>query len=191
MQGNSQALLERKDRIELESGEYRINNNHKVYIRAVRILRSKDIFERDKIEVLVPLLFADPIPQGEEMKAVLAFFGLFADKKASKERAVFDLVQDLDYIIAGFLQTYGIDIDETDLSIEKFIALLKGLPSDTRLSDIIKIRTMRVPKPTKNNAEQINAIMKAKANFALKSDSDSSVWRDFGKVIKEWAEHGR
>lgn len=191
MQGNSQALLEKKDRIELESGEYRINNNHKVYIRAVRIARSKDIFESDKIEALVPLLFIDPIPQGEEAEAVLAFFGLFADKKASKERAVFDLVQDLDYIIAGFLQTYGIDLDETELSIEKFIALLKGLPSNTRLADIIRIRTMPIPTATKNNAEQINAIMRAKANFALKSDSDSPIWRDFGKMIKEWAKNGR
>ena len=191
MQGNSLALLERHDRIELESGEYRINNNHKVYIRALRIARSKDIFDDDKVEVLVPLLFSDPIPDGEGMQAVLAFFALFADKKAPKERAVFDIVQDMDYIYAGFMQAYGIDLDDSDLTIEKFIALLKGIPSDTRLADIIKIRTMKVPKPTKNNAEQINAIMKAKANFALKSDSDSPVWRDFGKMIREWAEHGR
>ena len=190
MHGNSQALLERHDRIELESGEYRINNNHKVYIHAVQIARSKDIFDDDKIEVLVPLLFVDEIPQGEEMQAVLAYFELFADKHASKERAVFDIVQDLDYIFAGFMQAYGIDLDETDLPIEKFVALLKGLPSDTRLADIIKIRTMKVPKPTKNNAEQINAIMKAKANFALKTENESP-WRGFAKVIKEWAEHGR
>ena len=191
MLGNSQALLERHDRIELESGEYRIHNNHKVYIRAVRIARSKDIFDDDKIGVLVPLLFEDEIPQGEEYKAVLAYFELFADKEKSNERAVFDIVQDLDYIFAGFMQAYKIDLDENDLPIEKFIALLKGLPSDTRLADIIKVRTMKVPKPTKNNAEQINAIMKAKAKFALKNTESGSPWKGFAKAIKEWAEHGR
>ena len=192
MPENSQAILERHDRIELEGEEYRIHNNHKVYIRAVRILRSEDIFDEDKIEVLVPLMFIDEIPEGKGKQAIDAFFDLFADKKSkSSDKATFDLVQDAEYIFAGFMQTYNIDLDEADMSIEKFIALLKGLPSDTKLADIIRIRTMPLPKATKYNAEQINDIMKAKANFALKSESDSSSWKGFARVIKEWAEHGR
>lgn len=191
MPKDSQAILERHYCIELGENEYRINNSHKVYIRAVKIMRSRDIFDEDKIEVLIPLLFADPIPEGLEQDAIDAFFNLFTeDKKKSSEKATFDMIEDSQYVFAGFMQTYHIDLDEVEMSIEKFIALLRGLPSDTKLADIIKIRSMDIPKATKYNAEQINAIMRAKAKFALKSESDSP-WKGFAKVIKEWAEHGR
>lgn len=191
MQRNSLALLETHDRIVLGDNEYRINNSHKVYIRAVKIMRSKDIFEEDKIEVLVPLLFKDEIPQGMGYEAIDAFFGLFSDKDSkSSEKASFDMIEDARYIYAGFMQTYRIDLEAKDMPIEKFVALLQGLPSDTKLADIIRIRTMPVPKATKYNSGQIHDILKAKAKFALNREEESP-WSGFGKVIKEWAGHGR
>lgn len=191
MPRNSQALLESHDRIVLGDDEYRINNSHKVYIRAVKIMRSKDIFDEDKIEVLVPLLFKDAVPEELGFQAVDAFFNLFSSKDGkSSEKASFDMIEDARYIYAGFMQTYHIDLEEKDMPIEKFVALLQGLPADTKLADIIRIRTMPIPKATKYNSEQINDILRAKAKFAL-NDGDDSPWSGFGKVIKEWARHGR
>lgn len=192
MPRNSQALLEHHDRIVLGDNEYRINNSHKVYIRAVKIMRSKDIFEEDKRDVLVPLLFKDEIPAGSEDEAIKAFFDLFtsSSKSPSSDKASFDMVEDARYIFAGFMQTYHIDLEDGDMPIEKFVALLQGLPSDTKLADIIRIRTMPIPKVTKYNSEQINDILRAKAKFALK-EGDESPWSGFGKMIKEWAKHGR
>ena len=185
-------LLEYHDHVEVGGCSILINNSHKAYIVALKILRSKDVFEEDKAEALLPLLFKEQVPQGLENEAIIAYFDLFAEKKKNgKHEPTFDIVQDADYIFAGFMQVYGIDLDECDMKVEKFIALLKGLPSDTKLSEIIKIRTMEVPKATKYNAKQISDILIAKRDFALDNGNEITGMKSFGKFVKEWARHGR
>ena len=185
-------LLERHDHIELDGVAYRIRNSHRSYITALKIIRSRDIFEEDKAQAVLPLLFDGDIPEGKEVEAISAFFELFADAKKTKtdRKPSMDIVQDAEYIYAGFMQTYGIDLDETDLTIEKFIALLKGLPSDTRLAEITRIRTMEIPQRTKFNGRQIADIMSLKREYAL-TDTQDNGFSSFGKLIKEWARHGR
>ena len=185
-------LLEYHDHVEVGDCSIPINNSHKAYIVALKILRSKDIFEEDKAEALLPLLFVDIVPIEESVKFITAYFDLFSEKrKSNNKEATFDIIQDADYIFAGFMQVYGIDLDECDMKIEKFISLLKGLPSDTRLAEIIKIRTMEVPKPSKYNAKQISDILIAKREFALDNGSEIKGLSSFGKMVKEWARHGR
>ena len=188
---NSLRVIECRKTVEIDGNQYRINNSHKVYINALKIIRSDKIFDEDKVEAVLPILYAEPIPEGLEQEAVLAFFGAFSNESNRIVRPSFDVIVDLEYIYAGFLQSYGIDLDGEDLSIEKFIALLKGLPSDTRLADIIKIRTMEVPKPTKYNAKQIADIMRMKHEFALDKGNTAKSMKALGNTIKEWAEHGR
>lgn len=184
-------VIERREAVEIDGKLYPINNTHKVYIIALKIIRSDRIFEEDKIEALLPLLFSEEIPKEKGADAVLSFFNAFSDSGKRSVQHSFDVVADLEYIYAGFLQTYGIDLDGDDMSIEKFIALLKGLPSDTRLADIIKIRTMEVPKPTKYNAKQIADIIRMKHEFALDKGDTAKSMKALGNTIKEWAEHGR
>lgn len=192
MPRGSQVLLDYHDRITLDGKEYEIINSHRNYITALKVLRSKDIFDEDKMEALMPLLLKDTVPEGMEQRAVMAFFALFTDKKKkSNSKPSFDIVQDADYIYSAFMQTYGIDLDSSDMSIERFIALLKGLPSDTRLAEIAKIRTMPVPQRTKYNAQQISDILRAKQEFALEDENLDRGLGSFGRMIKEWARHGR
>lgn len=47
---------------------------------------------------------------------------------------------DADYIFAAFMQSYGIDLVETDLHWHKFLALITALPDDTTLSRIMGYR---------------------------------------------------
>lgn len=54
----------------------------------------------------------------------------------------FDFVEDADLIYAGFLQQYGIDLQEEDMHWWKFMILLGNLGSDTRLSRIMEYRTV-------------------------------------------------
>lgn len=183
-------LLEYHKYVEVDGKAIPIINDHKSYIVALKILRNKDILEEVKADALLPLLFKGSVPEGYETQAIIKYFELFTDKKKNGQReATFDIIQDADYIYAGFMQVYGIDLDECEMKIEKFIALLKGLPSDTRLSEIIKIRTMEVPKATKYNAKQISDILKAKRDFAL--DNTDNGMKSFGMFVKEWARHGR
>ena len=54
----------------------------------------------------------------------------------------FDFEEDADLIYAGFMQQYGIDLQEEDMHWWKFMILLENLGSDTRLSRIMEYRTI-------------------------------------------------
>lgn len=60
-----------------------------------------------------------------------------------KKDIVTDYLQDFDYIYAGFLQAYRIDLfEERFMDWRKFKALAKSLPRGTRYREVIEIRQM-------------------------------------------------
>ncbi len=86
----------------------------------------------------------------------------------SKQKLVdFDL--DGEYIYASFKQNYGIDlIDEQGrLHWKKFIALFEGLSEGAKIKEIMRIRGMDIPEPTKYNQKQRQSIMELKSFYAL------------------------
>lgn len=87
---------------------------------------------------------------------------------AEKPRAV-DFELDGEYIYAGFFQNYGIDLIEQQgkLHWKKFLALFQGLSDDTRIKQIMQIRTMDMPQPNGHNQEQIRKIQELKSYYAL------------------------
>lgn len=81
----------------------------------------------------------------------------------------FDFKEDSDYIYASFMQAYGIDLVECQgrLHWKKFIALFQGLPENTKIREVMRIRGMEQPKPTKHNQKEIQELMELKAYYAL------------------------
>ena len=80
-----------------------------------------------------------------------------------------DNEQDWPYICAAFQQAYGIDLyADKGIHILRFQALLQSLPKDTKLVEIIGIRAAKIPKATKNNADQIAELSRLKAIYALR-----------------------
>ncbi|MCP1102596.1 hypothetical protein M2454_001908 [Aequitasia blattaphilus] len=69
------------------------------------------------------------------------------------EERNYSLKHDAEFIYASFMQAYGIDLIEEQgkLSWTKFQALLSGLPSNTKFSQVVSIRTWK--KPSKNEKE--------------------------------------
>lgn len=88
---------------------------------------------------------------------------------AESERS-FSYTHDADYIYSSFLQAYGIRLyEEVDkMSWHEFQVLFEGLPDNTKIMEVIKIRTMDIPKG-KGTEEQAQAIRKAKKQYALPS----------------------
>ena len=80
-----------------------------------------------------------------------------------------DFTQDRALIIAAFRQAYGIDLvaERGRMHWQTFADLLKGLPSNTRLAEVMDIRAKPMPKPTKYNAEERARLAKLKADFKL------------------------
>ena len=111
-------------------------------------------------------------------------FDILTPKKENKENKekILDFEQDADYIYAAFWQAYNIDLDKQHdkLHWSRFMALLNSLPENTRMSQIIDIRTKPMPKPTKYNVEERAALSKAKARFALheniKNNKNEVLW---------------
>lgn len=93
------------------------------------------------------------------------------EEKKSTDPPSIDIGEDAGLIYAAFWQAYGIDLyaEHGRLHWFQFIALLQGLPSDTRMAEIAGIRQQKVPAPTKYNREQRENLIKLKARYALKS----------------------
>ena len=54
-------------------------------------------------------------------------------------RRTLDMFADGDYLVASFQQAYGIDLTDAGLDMHwhRFLALLRGLPKDTKLAEIM------------------------------------------------------
>lgn len=86
-----------------------------------------------------------------------------------KKIRVLDFEYDGEYIYSSFMLDYGIDlIDEQGrLPWKKFIALFQGLSENTKIREVMRIRSMDIPNPTGKNGKQIQEIMDLKSYYAL------------------------
>lgn len=82
---------------------------------------------------------------------------------------VFDFEEDGDYIYSSFMYDYGIDLIEQQgcLQWKKFIALFQGLSEKTKIREIMRIRSMEIPKFNGKNQKQIQELMDLKSYYAL------------------------
>ena len=82
---------------------------------------------------------------------------------------VLDFEQDGDYIYASFMQAYRIDLIEEQgrLPWKKFLYLFNGLPADTKIKQIMRIRQMPVPEYNGKNSKEIQEINEMKSYYAL------------------------
>lgn len=58
------------------------------------------------------------------------------------DKQPFDFKEDADLIYAGFMQQYGIDLQESNMHWWKFMILLENLGSGTRLQKVMEYRTV-------------------------------------------------
>lgn len=86
----------------------------------------------------------------------------------SNQRLV-DFELDGEYIFASFYQDYGIDLEKEQgrLHWKKFIALFQGLSDKTKIKEIMRIRGMDIPEPTKYNQKERQNIIELKSYYAL------------------------
>lgn len=82
---------------------------------------------------------------------------------------VLDFGKDGDYIYASFMQAYKIDLIEEQgrLPWKKFLYLFNGLPADTKIKQIMRIRQMPVPEYNGKNSKEIQEINEMKSYYAL------------------------
>ena len=133
--------------------------------------------EDDTEKTALFLLFGDQRLSARETQEALAKAQsiLFAEpERESGGPRVLDFQQDAELILAAFRQAYGIDLFQEPGRLHwlEFLALLSGIPQGTRLAEVMEIRACKVPPVTKNNHEQIKALMKAKAKYAIRMSEE-------------------
>lgn len=140
---------------------------NRVLTLLTEVFPSEELTDAQKIYLTVTSVSDAPPSQGTFELIVHELFP--QPKKNASDTKTMDFEQDAGLIYAAFLQTYGIDLyavrNQMDWRI--FVALLKGIPENTELSRVIKIRGMKVPERTKENSEYVDSIIKAKRAVAL------------------------
>jgi hypothetical protein len=137
-------------------------------LNCIRKMR-EDIPEEAKLIYLTSRL---GLPRTAE--AVAKAIEYLAGPPADEEKATapgppaFDYFQDADLIYAAFQQAYAMAgyCEITTMHWWRFLALLKGLPSDTRFMEVVSIRTMEIDP--KDSAETKARKRRAKRAVALK-----------------------
>lgn len=92
-------------------------------------------------------------------------------EKSEETANVMDFNVDANYIYASFMQAYGINLIEQQgkMHWKEFLALLDGLPNNTRIKEVMRIRSW---KPSKNDSAEYKEQMKELQGFyALDDDT--------------------
>lgn len=178
------------DRVTYNGKEYLLDLSFRKVL-AVADLMEEPLPDEVKLQVSLELLVTSkhPVDAGL-LSAVMDVITLDRPKRKPKQKVI-DLQKDWQYIYAGFQQAYGINLFKDDLHYLEFLALLNSLPGNTRMSQIIDIRTRPMPKPSKYNHEEIARLTELKTEFALSDPGDFQ--RGLNRLfdaLKQQAERG-
>ena len=157
----------------------------------------KCVTDGERVEVMFYYLTQDA-PRDVDLLKKITDEVISKPKHKGTQRA-FDFLQDAEFIYAGFMQAYHIDLLDQlgKLHWWKFNALLKSLPQDTKFAEIVQIRLRPVPKPTKYNTEERNNILRLKAEYRLQITEEErreqmqSGLRSIASTLLGMAEHGK
>lgn len=157
---------------------YRTNAAYDIVLMLQRMYKDKDISDMDKLTLALENLAGNPYLgkpiewRSGLLQAIVArqieLPSGPVSRKQPKQRLV-DFELDGEYIFASFYQEYGIDLlaEQGHLHWKKFIWLFRGLSDKTPIKEIMRIRDMDLPEPTKHNRKQIQRIMEQKSYYAL------------------------
>ena len=158
----------------------------------IDMLKEKDMVEADIEKTAVFLLFGDQKLTRKEISEAFkkAQDVLFEPQKSEDSGPrVLDFRPDAGLILAAFRQAYRVDLfqEQGRLHWLEFLALLQNIPQGTRLAEVMEIRACKVPTANKHNHEQVRALMKAKAKYAIRTTEEERKAR-FQKGLAKLAE---
>lgn len=171
------------DRIEVDGRIFNVDMRLDTVLRFVYLLSDEDVPDKLKVDLGLDLMIGDkledkPIHMRIEVLKTLSEYVQGDERTVVRDRRgniiptpyeepVTDYEQDFDYIYAGFIQVYGIDLfEQRSMDWRKFVALLKSLPKGTKYREIIEIRQM---DSTGYKGKDREKIEKAKRQVALKT----------------------
>ncbi len=129
-----------------------VNSGFRTVLRCYEVQgKSKELSTGQLSEILRLFYLGRRSFTEEHISKMFWFFACGREKEKKKfprktagvnNKQPFDFVTDADLIYAGFMQQYGIDLQEEDMHWWKFMILLENLGADTRLQKVMEYRTI-------------------------------------------------
>lgn len=156
------------DSVEYEGTTYSLDLSYSVFFAVADVLKDDRLMNGQKVKIALDMFVIGDHPT--DYALLSSIYDLLKDDRPKfGGPSYMDIEQDWNFICAGFMQAYGIDLYQNkDMHILEWQALLQGLPKNTKLMDIIGIRAMEMPEPNKHNAKQIAELSRLKSQYALK-----------------------
>lgn len=135
-------------------------------------INEKDAITNAKYYDALKIFYKDNIPDDleEAMEKILWFYscGKEETSKTKTKKKVISFEHDFDYINAGFMQDYKIDLFEVDfLHWWKFMSLFSALHDDCKICEIIGYRGAELKNFDKEQRKRIREMQKI---YALPDD---------------------
>lgn len=133
--------------------EYSIHADFRTVLRCFEIQGQKqELSESELLDMLKLFYNTNQLTATEDhVNKMFWFFSCGREKEKKKfprkiaginDKQPFDFKEDADLIYAGFMQQYGIDLQESNMHWWKFMILLENLGSGTRLQKVMEYRTV-------------------------------------------------
>ena len=130
------------DTLTVNGRDFRLNTDFRIWIRFIRECKQTKYESKDYMDV--SYLFADDMPTYIDITLLyewaLPRCEIPRDIGKHIDAIVIDYDIDADLIFSAFMQQYGIDITAVDMHWYKFMALIRGIGSDTKLGRIMGYR---------------------------------------------------
>lgn len=169
------------DCVYVNNRKYKVRPTMGRVLTAFEIIENQGLDDSEKIDLCLKLLLKHKIQilfmSSKTRVSVLQKIVdeiIKTDRGSKQGPKSMDFIQDSAYIYGAFWQTYNIDLSKVRDSLHwwSFKSLLSSLPEDTRLMQIISIRTRPMPKPTKYNTEERLRLARLKQEYALKKTEE-------------------
>lgn len=158
--------------VEYNDTVYDVDLSYGVFFAAADILKDDRFTDAQRVRLALDMFIGPDAPM--DVGLLQAIYDLVRDDSPKIDGPKYmDIEQDWPYICAAFQQTYGIDLyADKSIHLLRFRALLQGLPGDTKLADIIRIRSAEIPAADKHNAKQIAELTRLKTIYALRGTAE-------------------
>ena len=162
-----------------DKSKFVINPAYNTVIEVQKLYKEDTLTEFEKIDQALKMLVRNKwnlrLLNPEEKQKLLSVITkryVEVEKRPQIKKSPFpvlDFEKDGDYIYASFMQAYKIDLIEEQgrLPWKKFLYLFNGLPADTKIKQIMRIRQMPVPEYNGKNSKEIQEINEMKSYYAL------------------------
>ena len=129
------------DTITVDGKAYLIKTDFREWLKFAKIVESENAILADLL-----YLFVDEFPQTDFTQELVDFFlneNPLPNYTDGSSEPILDYLIDSEYIYASFMAEYGIDLISADLHWHQFKALLIGLPDESKIKEIMGMRSYK------------------------------------------------